>query len=115
MATIEQQTIFELPMKKVAEVTVILKGSWHQTITRIWGRVKEIDRHLFKVKDDSRDFRWFECSSEMGTDILKLIEEHGKNKKEINLFLNPLRIKDIKPKRDFLNMWQRFKGLFKGK
>jgi len=114
MASIEKQTIFEIPMKEVADITILFNGSWHQTITRVWGRKKEINRHVFKIKEDD-GWRWFECGDEMGEKILSLVAEFGKNKKELEFFLSPLRVKNIKPKSDFLNMWERFKRLFRGR
>ena len=117
MASVEKQTIFEMPMKQVSEITIILDGSWHLPITRVWGRRKEVGRHLFKIQDDMVGYRWFECNSEMADEILSLIDRHAGNRKELCLILNPLRVKypRPRPKREFLSMWERFKRFVWGK
>ncbi len=109
MANIEKQTIFEMPVKEASDITIVFEGCWHHIITRVLSRKKEA-RHVFKIKKDE-GFCWFECSSEIGEKILKLAEDFGKDKKELELFLNPLRVKE-KPQKEFLSMWARFKNLF---
>lgn len=116
MASVEKQTIFEMPMREVAEITISLDGSWHTTITRIWGRHKEVDRHLFKIKDDLVGYRWFECNSQMGQELLSLVDEFGKGKNELHVLFNPLRVKEIQqPQKEFLGMWARFKRFVLGR
>lgn len=119
MTYIEKQTIFEMPMEKASEITIILDGDWHHTITRVWGRRKEVGRHLFKIEDDEKPYRWFECNEEMAKKILGIAEKHIEGgRKKLCLFLNPIREKYPRPrprKQEFLSMWQRFKKFIIGK
>jgi len=110
MASVEKQTVFKMPMKEIGEIVIFLDGDWHAAITRMWGKRKEVDRYLFKIKGNApTEYCWFECNNQMAQELLNLINQHGKNRDELHVLLNPIRIMEDQSQGKFIHMWQRFK------
>jgi len=109
MANVEKQTIFKLDMEKPKYITILLYDDfWYTKIYRIIGR-KKVERHMFKIKKEY-EYKWFECDNDKAQQILKLIKEYGKDYSHIDIFLNPIRIKNEEPKKEFISKWKRFKN-----
>lgn len=113
MASIEKQTIFEIFVGDVDKITIDHDGDWVKKVPRNWGwNGKTVNRYLFRLKGGHD---WFECSEEMGKDILGRIPRK-RGLKEVDIVISTRVKENLEvPEQDkkFINMWNKFKGLFK--
>lgn len=105
MAYFEKHIIFRVSTKSVDNI-ILSPIDWRRT-KQIWNR-KEVNRYLFRIKDE---YEWFDCNEEIGERLTQFVKEHNKNN-ELTVLLYQVDPSKPIPQKKFSKMWRKFKSFF---